>query len=196
MPKCYSDQERTQIKNRLLEEAERCLAQNGMKRTTVDELVRRVKIPKGTFYLFYSSKELLFFDVILRKHDLIEQQLYHAIQKIDSSKDVGSQLTDIIVSFYKMAGEEPVLRMLHSDEIELLVKKLPQGMLEKHLQQDHSMVQQILGHYCSQSIGDMNAITAAFRAIYFSTLHKTEIGEEDYEKALYLLVSGLISKLV
>ncbi|WP_286081321.1 TetR/AcrR family transcriptional regulator [Parablautia intestinalis] len=32
--------------------------------TTVDEIVKRVNIPKGTFYLFYKSKELLLFEVI------------------------------------------------------------------------------------------------------------------------------------
>lgn len=64
LPKCYSDQEREYIKKRLKEEAAACMGQFGIRRTTVDELVKRVNIPKGTFYLFYKSKELLLFDVI------------------------------------------------------------------------------------------------------------------------------------
>lgn len=63
MPKSYSEQEREYIKTRLKEEAAKCLAQYGVRRTTVDEIVKRVNIPKGTFYLFYKSKELLLFDV-------------------------------------------------------------------------------------------------------------------------------------
>ena len=65
MPKAYSDQEKEYIRKRLKEEAAKCLAQYGIKRTTVDEIVQRVKIPKGTFYLFYQSKEMLLFEVIL-----------------------------------------------------------------------------------------------------------------------------------
>ena len=52
MPKSYSDQEREYIVKRLKEEAAKCLSQYGVRRTTVDELVQRVGIPKGTFYLF------------------------------------------------------------------------------------------------------------------------------------------------
>ena len=64
LPKSYSDQERAYITKRLKEEAAACMGQFGIRRTTVDELVKRVKIPKGTFYLFYPSKELLLFEVI------------------------------------------------------------------------------------------------------------------------------------
>lgn len=46
MPKSYSEQEREYIKNRLKEEAAKCLVQYGIRRTTVDEIVKRVKIPK------------------------------------------------------------------------------------------------------------------------------------------------------
>ena len=62
MPKSYSEQEREYIRKRLKEEAADCLARYGVRRTTVDELVKRVNIPKGTFYLFYKSKELLLFE--------------------------------------------------------------------------------------------------------------------------------------
>lgn len=59
MPKCYSEQEREYTIKRLKEEAAACMGQFGIRCTTVDELVKRVNIPKGTFYLFYKSKELL-----------------------------------------------------------------------------------------------------------------------------------------
>ena len=74
MPKCYSDQEREYIKKRLKEEAAVCMGRFGIRRTTVDELVKRVNIPKGTFYLFYKSKELLLFDVIQEQHELVNQK--------------------------------------------------------------------------------------------------------------------------
>ena len=45
MPKSYSEQEREYIRERLKEEAAQCLAKYGVRRTTVDEIVRRVKIP-------------------------------------------------------------------------------------------------------------------------------------------------------
>ena len=55
MPKTYSDEERNQIITKLKREANILMLEKGVKKTTVDELVKRVGIPKGTFYLFYPS---------------------------------------------------------------------------------------------------------------------------------------------
>ena len=62
MPKSYSDQEKEYIIRRLKDEAMNCMSVYGIRRTTVDELVHGVRIPKGTVYLFYDSKEQLLFD--------------------------------------------------------------------------------------------------------------------------------------
>lgn len=75
LPKTYSEQEREYIDKRLREEAMNCMAAYGIRKTTVDELVRRVRIPKGTFYLFYESKEQLLFQVLMEFHKTIEKQL-------------------------------------------------------------------------------------------------------------------------
>ena len=86
MPKSYSEQEREYIRERLKEEAAQCLAKYGVRRTTVDEIVRRVKIPKGTFYLFYKSKELLLFEVIQEQQENINRQLYQAVSEMDGRR--------------------------------------------------------------------------------------------------------------
>ena len=49
MPKTYSEQEREYIDKRLREEAMNCMAAYGIRKTTVDELVRRVRIPKDVY---------------------------------------------------------------------------------------------------------------------------------------------------
>lgn len=60
MPKSYSDKEREYIIKRLKEEARLCMEQYGIRKTTVDELVKRVKIPKGTFIYFFNQKNCSF----------------------------------------------------------------------------------------------------------------------------------------
>lgn len=198
MPKSYSEQEREYIKKRLKEEAAKCLAQYGVRRTTVDEIVKRVNIPKGTFYLFYQSKELLLFDTILELHNLIEQELYGAVNDIDttSTYNIKEQLVNIIISFYKMADEMPVLKMLGSDEIELLARKLPPNVLEEHLGHDNSMIDRLFSALPLKKNVSTDSFSAAFRAIFFATMHKEEIGEAFYDEALRLLVEGLVSQLI
>lgn len=196
MPKAYSDQEKEYIRKRLKEEAAKCLAQYGIKRTTVDEIVQRVKIPKGTFYLFYQSKEMLLFEVILEQHDLIEEKLWKEISSIDPQDLNAEKLTDIIVGFYQMAGEMPILKLLNSGEVELLARKLPPEVLEEHLGHDNAIVDRLFASFPIKNNVDTRALSAAFRAIYFSTLHKEEIGEEYYEEGLRLMVLGLINQLL
>lgn len=196
MPKCYSEQEREYIKKRLKEEAAKCIATYGIRRTTVDELVKRVNIPKGTFYLFYQSKEQLLFEVILDQHDLIEQRLHQAVNGIDPSGFSVEQFTEIIFSLFKMAEQMPVLKVLNSDEIELLARKLPPEVLAEHLGHDDNMVEQIFSSLPLKKNMDAKAVSAAFRMLYFATLHKEEVGEEQYDEALRTLIYGLVTQLV
>lgn len=83
MPKSYSEQEKEYIKKRLKEEAAKCLVQYGVRRTTVDEIVKRVHIPKGTFYLFYKSKELFLFEAIQEQHEMVNRELYKALSNLE-----------------------------------------------------------------------------------------------------------------
>ena len=196
MPKCYSEQEREYIKKRLKEEAADCMARYGIRRTTVDEIVRRVKIPKGTFYLFYQSKELLLFEVILEQHDLIEKRLYESVSQMDPATLTAEQLTDIIFGFFRMAGQMPILKILNSDEVELLARKLPPEVMAEHLGHDDGMVERIFSQLQIREDVDSATVSAAFRALYFSTLHREEIGEEQFDEALRTLIYGLVTQFL
>ena len=134
LPKCYSDSEREYIRKRLKEEAAACMGQHGIRRTTVDEIVKRVKIPKGTFYLFYQSKELLLFDVILEQHESVNRQLYQAVSDIAGPDFSAEKLTEVIFRFFKMTEELPLLKRLNPEDVELLARRLPGALRsrEKH----------------------------------------------------------------
>jgi len=196
LPKCYSEQERKYIIKRLKEEAAKCLALYGIRKTTVDELVRRVKIPKGTFYLFYQSKESLLFEVILEQHDRIEKQLAEALSQFEDNPVTCDQLTELLFGFYKSTEEIPILKMLNSGEIEILVRKLPEEVVAKHLVQDNSMVERLFAKLAPEKTKDAEVFSVALRNIYFATLHKDEFEEQHFDDALRLLIRGLVMQLL
>lgn len=196
MPKCYSEQEREYIREQLKKEATKCLCQYGIRKTTVDELVKRVKIPKGTFYLFYQSKELLLFEVILEQHELMNQKLMEEVSGLDKKNISTEKLTEIIVKIYQMIDDNPILKVLNSDEIELLARKLPQEVIMEHIGYDRSVIDELLQVIPGKKDVDMKALSAAFRSIYFTTLHKDKIGKESYEKGLEMLVYGLVHQMI
>ncbi len=196
MPKSYSEQEREYIKKRLKEEAAKCLAQYGVRRTTVDEIVKRVHIPKGTFYLFYRSKELLLFDVIQEQQRIINGELYQAVSDIADTGVSAEKLTDMIFKFYKTTEKMPILKLLDTGEVDLLLRKLPREIVAEHLQDDTDMIKKMLALFLVKKEADIKVISAAFHAIYFATLHKEEIGEEQYDEALRSLIRGIVMQII
>ena len=196
MPKRYSEEERAYIRKRLKVEAVSCMGQFGIRRTTVDEIVKRVNIPKGTFYLFYKSKELLLFDVIQEQHELINQKLYQEISRFSHEPFSVEKLTDVIFEFYKMTEEMPMFKLLDSNEIDLLVRKLPREVVEAHLQDDTDSIQKLFSFLPVKKEVDIKVVSAAFHAIYYATLHKAEIGEDGYDEALRMLIQGLITQVL
>ena len=196
MPKSYSDQERAYITKRLKEEAAACMRQFGIRRTTVDEIVRRAHIPKGTFYLFYPSKELLLFEVIQEQHELINQKLVQALSGLAGSAPSAEEVTDVIWEFYQLTEDMPVFRLMDSEEIELLVRKLPQEIVASHLREDTDTIGKLLALLPAKKEVDPEVLSAAFHAIYYATLHKKEIGEAHYGQALRLLIHGVVTQII
>ena len=195
MPKSYSEQEREYIRERLKEEAAQCLAKYGVRRTTVDEIVRRVRIPKGTFYLFYKSKELLLFEVIQEQQQSINRRLFQVISGLSGTKVSAEELTDAIYAFYKMAEEMPILKLIGTGEVELLARRLPREVVQAHLQDDTDTIGEMLAMLPVKKDVDINVVSAAFHAVYYATLHKAEIGEA-YDQALRTLIYGIVAQLI
>ena len=178
------------------EEAAACMAQFGIRRTTVDEIVKRVHIPKGTFYLFYQSKELLLFEVIQEQHELVNQKLYQELSGLAETDLTAERIIDVIFEFYKLTEEMPVFRLMDSEEIELLVRKLPQEVVEAHLREDTDTIKELFALLPAKIEVDPDVLSAAFHAIYYATLHKKEIGEAQYEQALRLLIRGVVTQII
>lgn len=196
LPKSYSEQERAYIKQRLKEEAAACMGQFGIRRTTVDEIVRRAHIPKGTFYLFYPSKELLLFEVIQEQHEQVNQRLVQALCGLAGASPSAEEVTDVICQFYQMTEDMPIFRLMDSEEIELLVRKLPQEVIHAHLREDTDTVGRLLALFPAKKEVDMEVLSAAFHAIYYATLHRQEIGEAHYAQAIRLLTHGVVTQIL
>lgn len=195
MPKVFSAEEKNQINQRLITEATYCLSHFGIKKTTVDTLVTRAGIPKGTFYLFYPSKEALLFQALLVLHEQIEMELKMQIQQLENKQDVES-VTDIILFFFEKADESGMIRMMAADELTLLVKKLPPEMIQAHLESDHDMIT-IIFELLNVSLNkEIASYAAAFRSLFVTLLHKTETGEAEAFAALRLCIRGLVLQML
>jgi len=67
MPRAFTDAEREAIRERLTAAGRECFLRFGLKKTTIEDLVRPAGIAKASFYLFFESKEALFVEVYMRE---------------------------------------------------------------------------------------------------------------------------------
>lgn len=195
MPKTFSDSEREYIKKRLMAEAQICLAQFGMRKTTVDELVKRVNIPKGTFYLFYSSKELLFFDVFCTLHDELQSTLLLWIDELKGNVNVET-VTELIFRLYKQVDATFLYSFIASGDLELLVRKLPPEVAAAHAKEDDFHMEQLLSLLPGvQTESNIKIFSAILRAIFCTMLHKREIGEDVFYETIRVMLRGAVLQL-
>jgi len=195
MPKTYSDKEKEHIIKRLKEEAADCLALYGVKKTTVDELVKRVNIPKGTFYLFYSSKELLLFDVINDLHNNIQSKF---LNEVNSSQGKFScdELSNLLFEIFKKVDGTCLLNIMTNGDLELLMRKLPNEIVKEHLHHDNGIMEQLIASIPQAKDKNIEFYSGAMRGIFLTMLHKREIGDEIFDDSLKLLIKGLVIQLM
>ncbi len=194
MPRALTDNERDHIRQRLMEEAENCLRQYGVRKTTVDELTKKARIPKGTFYLFYESKELLFYDVLLKFHESIQQELLHKLGEL-SGCITPDAMTDLLFTFYQRVESSFLYPLLTGGEIELLMQKLSPELIAAHAQTDDFQVEQLIHLVPGIDAKRVPHFSAALRAVFLSMLHKREVGEPVFPAALYILIRGVVLQL-
>ncbi len=195
MPKTFTEKEKAYISERLLSEARQCLALYGIRKTTVDELVRRVNIPKGTFYLFFESKDRLLFEVILRFNDEIQADLLKEVASLPKIPDA-DELTDIIVRYYRNLENSFLPRLLRDGELEFFMSTLPPELLQLHAEHDANGVRNLLSALPGVPPDRSELFSAALRGAFLTMLHKDEVGEEHYDKALRVLIRGVVLQIM
>lgn len=193
--KTFLDNKRNYIKNRLIEVAQICLAQFGMRKTTVDELVKRANIPKGTFYLFYSSMKLLFFDVFCALDEELQATLLHRIDELQGNVN-DETVTELIFHLYKQVGSTFLYSFIANGELELLIRKLPPEIAAAHAGVDDLSMERLLSLLPGvQTEGIIKLFSAVLRAIFCTMLLRREVGEEVFEDSIRVMLRSVVLQL-
>lgn len=193
MAKAFDENERKLIKNKLKEGALLFIQQQGVRKTSVDELVNYAKISKGAFYLFYVSKELLFFDTIIDYHNKLEKEFLNAIRKHTNNITVDI-LTDII-SDLLINNKQYFISIFANSDIEYLSRKLPQEVLSKHVDDDTILVNELLKFIPENKSINPKVFAGALRGAFLTILNEKIIGVDIYNDVFKFTVRGIVKQL-
>lgn len=206
MPKIYSEEEKKLIIEKLKHEANILMQEKGVKKTTVDELVKRAGIPKGTFYLFYPSKEMLLFDVSQDFHEQVDKYIEEGIFKILQTKnkslqnpdlsDCVEELTDVILGAMEITYNSCLSVLLNPESMNLILSKLPPDVLDKHRVSDGDICDGFFKAIADEKGINVEALTGSFMMIIFGGMYKNAIGSENWKESMRIVLRGIVMQLV
>ena len=206
MPKIYSDEEKKKIVEKLKKEANILMQERGVKKTTVDELVKRAGIPKGTFYLFYPSKEMLLFDVSQDFHAQVDSYITDGVFKIIKDKNLSmsepdfsdcvEELTDVILGAMEITYHSCLKVLLNPESMSLILSKIPDEVLEKHRKDDSGVGDGLFQGLATKNGVSVEALVGAFMMIIFGGMYKREIGESNWKESMRIVIRGIVIQLV
>ena len=193
MATAFTTEEKEVIRKKLHKVAKECLQRYGVKKTTVDQMAAMVDISKGSFYNFYSSKEMLFFAILeeyqIDVMDRLTEQLGMEV-KIDTNR-----LVQLLYDFYQDFRYSFMYTIFKNHEMELLLRKLPREVITNHHMIDDRMVKKIVSRINIRENVSVEIVSALFRTIAMTILHIDEIGEKQFDTTLKLVIQGIVEQI-
>lgn len=195
MAKKFSEFEKELIRQQLKENAKAYLKTFGVKKTSIDDLLKSTNISKGAFYLFYPSKEMLFYEVFIEFHNELHHCVYKKIVAAESSISE-KRLASVFFDVFKMVDQSFLSTIMSLGELDYLLRKIPPEILSKNQKGDEDLFSSLAHLIPNIKEGCSEVYAASIRAVFLTMASKKEIGEAYYDDVLKLLLDGLIHEMM
>lgn len=134
MPK-FSDKEKELIRQKLMREGERLFTTFGIKKVSIDEIVRATGIAKGSFYSFYPSKEHLYMDIAGNQQAKMWREMDEFLN-VNRSLSPRELCKQCFLWMFNGLQRYPMLNHADSETADYLYRKLPSEVIEAHTKDD------------------------------------------------------------
>jgi AcrR family transcriptional regulator len=127
-------------RERILLTAQRLFARFGLRKTSVEEIIRLAKTAKGTFYKYFPDKEALFLEVVEKESASLMTTIREAVAQAPTSREkMTAYLMTKVSTIAKLANFYQVTR----EKIDEYWPKI-EGVREKYLVEERKIVRDIL----------------------------------------------------
>lgn len=115
-------------KSELLKIAYRMFIEKGYENTSIDEIIAKAGIAKGTYYYYFESKEATLEAVI---DMMIEEEIGRAKEALATSMPVPRKLVSVIYSLRPAVGEQGIADALEAKENIVMHEKVNRRIVEE-----------------------------------------------------------------
>jgi len=192
---------RADIRDLILDAADRLLARSGYKKMTMEDLAQEVGIGKGTIYLHFPSKE----EVVLSHVDRIVERVKVELRRLaESDRPPAARLREMLVARVLFRFDSV---QHYTESLSDLLAALRPGLLarrRRHFEQEAEIVVEVLREGRRAGVFECGDVAATARALLTATnallpysLSARELGRrEDVEREAGRVVSLLLDGVV
>lgn len=192
MATAFTQAQRDDIQQRLLDAARQRLTGAGMKACTVDELAREAGISKGAFYHFYKSKEHLFLHTL----ESIQNEIYGDAERalMDNNQPIRERA---MLAFYQVckAADRYHLVSFVRRELSSLLASVPEELMHKHYISDHERIRRLLLKTNVALKVELDEAASVLWLMVMSLIFKPDVGD-GFPNALRILVEGVCDRVL
>ena len=174
-----TDQYKTEVKEKIVQAAITTFSKYGYDKTRMDDIAKSAKLGKGTLYLYFKSKEELFYAISENSIKELKEQL----SKLFSKKE---DLVHDAEKFY-----DQYRNLIHDSEkvsFEMIAESSRNPKLRKALYEQRMKVYDIVIYYLRRQIEkgffkkdmDVNAIASGLVALYDGLTISKLLGISEY----------------
>jgi AcrR family transcriptional regulator len=172
-------QYRSEVKGRIIESAIQCFARTGFDRTKMDDIANLSDVSKGTLYLYFKSKEDLFYGICQSSLKKVKEQL-------DGMLITKENLVSDAQRFYDFfqKGVNPYHNMVLL-EMSVIATRNPRlrRMLMQYRVNQHQVISEFIGLQIRKGFArrdiDKDAIASGLIGLYEGLIINKVTGAED-----------------
>ncbi len=128
MPRAFTGTEKEEIRAKLLETGLACFTRYGLKKTTIEDLTKPVKISKAAFYHFFDSKEALYAELLLERFPAMQRRIVE--RSLRATKNTREAIVRFQRELVKEMEADDLIRpiILNPSELEQIIHGVPDGL--------------------------------------------------------------------
>lgn len=160
MPRAFNESETDDIRRGLRDKGRALFAQRGVLKTSIEEITNAVGIAKGSFYKFYESKEVLFFDLLEDSQNVIRAPLL--ADHLSTREKTRARFETLARETFEAICAEPLIQFMgRRAELQAIMRKVPAARLQAHEKDDQAFLDTLITVWRGARRGPARDVVAA-----------------------------------
>lgn len=187
MPKIFSEKDREIIRNKLLEIGQESLKRKSYRDISLDDVTAKAGIAKGTFYNFFSSKELYFYEIMQKiKEDNRKELRELAAGGLPKREQVESCL------YRRYTSKCTVYDYFTVEEMNRIMRTIPDEEMEND---SVAFANQLLEHLGEHTECKPEVVVNLCNVLAMTSANRKLLEPEGYQETVRVLVRALVDYL-